>query len=281
MILVTGATGNVGLATVQILAQAGHAVVAGLRDPTDTQQLEPGIPVVAFDFTAPASYAPALRGVDALLLVRPPAISQVKTFINPVVDAAKAAGVGRIVLLSLLGAERMPWVPHRAIETHIEAAGVPYTFLRPSFFMQNLSTTHRDEIRLRNEIAVPAGQGRTSFIDVRDIAAVAVKVLTEDGHAGRGYPLTGGSALSYTEVAAIFTAVLGRPIVYSNPSIPRFVWQLRRRGLAWGLIFVMVGIYTTARLGLAAQVTEDLPRLLGRAPRTMRQFVEEQRAVWQ
>jgi uncharacterized protein YbjT (DUF2867 family) len=279
-VLVTGASGNVGAEVIQLLHTTGAEVLAGLRRPDERGFLPAPVVPVRFDFLDPATYAPALDGVAQLFLLRPPAIANVKQQLNPVVDAAVAAGVRRIVFLSLLGAERMPWVPHRTVELHIERSGLEYVFLRASFFMQNLSTTHAPEIRELNEILVPAGAGKTSFIDVRDIAAVAVYCLTQNPPPRQAYALTGSEALSYGAVAAIMTDILGRTIVYRRPSIWRFVRQMRRRGFSSSMIAVMVGIYTTARLGLAGTVTPDLARLLGRPPLTLRQFVEDFRTVW-
>lgn len=280
-VLVTGATGNVGSEVVRLLQDTGPAVRAGVRDPDGTPRNPPGrVEYVPFDFTRPETYGPALRGVDALFLVRPPAISNTRKYVNPVIDAAKAAGVERAVFLSLLGAEKNPVVPHRRIEDYLRSSGLTFTFLRPSFFMQNLSTVHRDDIRDRGEIFVPAGRGRTSFIDARDIAAVAAKTLTESGHENRAYPLTGSEALDYDEVARIFGEVLGRRIVYPNPSVLRFAGRMLREGLPPAFVLVMIGIYTTARLGLAGTVTGDTARLLGRAPTTVREFVNDYRESW-
>lgn len=113
--------------------------------------------------------------------MRPPDLAIPKKQIEPAILYAKSAGVEHIAFMSLLLAEKNSFVRHHKIEKLIVAPGVPYTFLRPSFFMQNLSTTHALEIKSMNEILVPAGRGKTSFIDVRDIAAVAVEALTKDG----------------------------------------------------------------------------------------------------
>lgn len=129
--------------------------------------------------------AGAFDGVDRLFLVRPPAISDTRRHVNPAIDAARPAGVRHVVLLSLLGAEKNPILPHRRIEQHLEAAGPAWTFLRAGFVMQNLSTTHRPEIRDEGVIAVPAGRGKTSFVDARDIAAAGAIVLAEPGHRNR------------------------------------------------------------------------------------------------
>lgn len=280
-ILVTGATGNIGSEVTRLLRAQGYAVRAAAFE-YQAPHTDPatGAEAVPFDFAQPATFGPALAGVKRLFLMRPPALSDTKRYMNPFIDAARAAGVEQIVFLSLLGAEKNRVVPHRQVEDYLRATGAPWTLLRPSFFMQNLSTTHRADIREHGEILVPAGRGKTSFIDARDIAAVAARTLTEPGHISQAYPLTGAEALDYSAVAQIFTAVLGRTIVYRRPSIWRFVRAMRRRGLAWSFIGVMVGIYTTCRLGLADGVTPDTARLLGRPPITMRQFVEDYRECW-
>lgn len=277
-VLVTGATGNVGSEVVRELGRLGRPVRAAVRRPERTASA--AAEWVPFDFTRPETYGPALRGVEKLFLVRPPEISNTHKYLNPLVDAAKEAGVGHVVFLSLLGAEKNPVVPHRRVEDHLKSSGVSYTFLRPSFFMQNLSTVHRDDIRDQGEIFVPAGKGKTSFVDARDVAAVGAKALTEPGHENRAYPLTGSEALDYHQVAGVFTEALGKRVVYPNPSVIRFARRMLGEGMAPAFVLVMCGIHTTARLGLADTVTPDTARLLGRPPTTVRRFVEDYHECW-
>lgn len=288
-ILITGATGNVGLETLRALMnhpdKHRFEVLAGVRNVDDSKNLIDVQPdgFVTLDFTNTNTFDPALRGVSRLLLVRPPQLADVDTYFKPFVESLKRAGVRHVAFLSLQGVEHNTLTPHHKIEKLIVEAGLPFTFLRPSFFMQNLSTTHRDEIRLRNEIFVPAGNGRTSFIDVRDIGAVAALVLTSTGHEhlNRGYELTGSEALTYAEVAKILTDVLGRTITYRDPSIVRFIWQKwRGENTPLGFTMIMVALYTISKLGKAAGLTDETERLLGRPPITFRQFAKDYRQLW-
>ena len=280
-ILVTGATGNVGGAVVNCLAELDVEVRTAVYNPAHAPQFPTGVETVAFDFAQPDSYAAALDGVDRLFLMRPPAITDIEHTIKPFVEAAAQAGVRHITFLSLLGAEGNRFVPHRAVEDLLIAGDVPYTLLRAGFFMQNLDTTHRAEIRDRDELFIPAGNGRTAFIDVRDIAAVAAKTLTEPGHANQAYPLTGEQALTYGEVADVLSEALGRPIRYARPNAVQFAWRWWRQGEPLGYVGVMTMIYLTTWLGVAKQVTPEVWRLLGRPPRTLREYVADYTAVWQ
>jgi uncharacterized protein YbjT (DUF2867 family) len=279
-ILVTGATGNVGKEIVAGLLQKGAKVTAAVRDPAKARaQLGDNLEYVEFDFKRPDTFR-AFDGSKRVFLVRPPDIADVSKFVTPAVVAAKQRGVDHFVFLSLLGVEKNPVVPHYKIEQALMAADVDWTFLRASFFMQNLSTTHRDEIRQHNEIFVPAGRGRTSFIDVRDIAAVGVKTLTEEGHRRKEYPLTGDVALNYFEVADALSYELGRKITYANPSPLRFWNETRKRGVPADYTLVMLALYSTARFGLAGKVTPDTHELLERPALTIHRFIEDNKTVW-
>lgn len=277
LILVTGATGNVGAEVLKILVTAGARVLAAARS-GDTK-VPSGAEIVRFDFREPGTFS-AFQGVRRVFLMRPPEMSDARRDLGPAIEAMKAAGVQQVVFLSLLGAEKNPVVPHRAVEKLLLESGMDWVFLRPSFFMQNLSTTHRDDIKERGDVFVPAGNGRTSFIDVRDIAAVGAKALLE-GHRNVAYPLTGDEALTYDDVARELSLALERKITYSNPSAFRFYRAWRARGKPTPFILVMIAIYTTVKLGFAAKITDDTRRLLGRPAITFRQFAHDEQRAWQ
>jgi len=271
-LLVTGATGTVGSALLTALRDRDVTVRAAARSPPGAG---PADEWVAFDFERPETWGAALDGVDGLFLLRPPQLSRVGP-IRSFVDAAARVGVAHCVVLSVLGAERNPLLPHRRIERHVASSGLDWTFLRSSFFTQNLVEVHGESLR-RGEIAVPAGDGETSFVDARDVGSVAAAALTEPGHDGVAYDLTGPAALTYEEVAAVASDVLGYPLEYTNPSLPGFVVGSLRAGRGLGFSLVMAGIYTTARLGLAGRVTDDVERVLGRPPRDVRTVFEDYR----
>ncbi|MEP0549150.1 MAG: SDR family oxidoreductase [Rhodothermales bacterium] len=277
-IVVTGATGTVGRAVAERAVADGHEVVAAVRNVE--ADLPDGARAVAFDFTRPETFAPALAGADGLFLLRPPAISDAARFVNPVVDAAEAAGVGHVAFLSVLGAERNPLLPHRATEKRLEASPLGYTLLRASNFMQNLAEQNAAEIRERDTVFVPAGDGRVSYVDARDVGEAAALVLGAGGPAQRALDLTGPTAIDHFEVAHVLSDVLGRRIDYARPGALAFAWRKLGEGEPLPFVLVMTGIYTVARLGLAARVTDDLAALLGRPATSFATFAADYRAAW-
>lgn len=146
--------------------------------------------------------------------------------------------------------------------------------------MQNLSTTHKKEIKKNDEIYIPAGKGKTNFIDVRDIADVVSLVLTEKNHINKASEITGKEALSYYEVANILSEKLGREIIYKDPSVISFFIRKKKEGLNIGKILVMIGLYTVARLGKANKSTDEIKKLLDREPIVFSKFVEDYKKVW-
>jgi uncharacterized protein YbjT (DUF2867 family) len=294
MIVVTGATGNVGFEVLKQLVAAKQQVRAAVTNVDKAKRTlqgkgmdVSGLEFVRLEFGNETTYVETFANADGLFLMRPPAISNTKKLINPALDTAKNAGVKRVAFLSLQGAEKNPVVPHYAVERHLEKVGVDYTFLRAAFFMQNLATTHRGDIRDHSDIFIPAGKGKTAFIDVRDIAAVAAKALTESeqelealGLKNQGVELTSNEALDYIEIAEVLSDVLGRAITYSNPSNRHFGRVWRERGYPLAQILVMEALYTVAKLGFANHLTKDTERILGRSPLSFRQFAEDYRNVW-
>ncbi len=281
-ILVTGALGNVGReVTAQLLAAGAQVRVADL-DPQRLRQTFPDAQPVQFDFTDPNTRS-AFDGCEVMFLVRPPALSNIARDMQPALSAAQAAGVGHIVALSLQGAEHNKVVPHAKIEAWLQQSGLAWTMVRPSFFMENLSTTHASDIRERNCLLVPAGKGRTSFVAVRDVAAVASAALLDpERYRNTAWTPTGPQALTYEEVTGILTDVLGRQIRYGRPGVLRYLRHATSTlGMPLPMALVTTAIYTVARLGKAGGLTDDVRAVTGRAPLAFAQWAQEHRAVWE
>jgi uncharacterized protein YbjT (DUF2867 family) len=285
-ILVTGATGTVGRHVVDELLGAGVPVRAAVTPPSRGVVLarhpgvDPGVLTeVVLDLTDPATWADAFAGVERMFLLRPPHLARPRRQMVPALEHALGAGVRRIAFLSIQGAERNPVVPHHVLERWLVRSGVEWTMLRAAYFMQNLATTHRDDVR-RGEIVVPAGRARTALVDARDVAAMAARVLVEEGHGGRAYTPTSREALRYDECAHVLSDVLGREVRYTRPGAVRYLRHAVAQGMRPGMAGVTLGIYGAARLGLARGLTDDVASVLGRESIGLRRFAEDHVAVW-
>jgi uncharacterized protein YbjT (DUF2867 family) len=218
MILITGGTGTSGGEIAQQLAATGTRFRAMARNPQKAGSLQkPGIEVVAGDLSHPESLKAALAGVDRLLMLSPPTPHQVEMETN-LLNAARTAGVRHIVKFSAMTADanspsRFPRA-HGQVERLIQSSGLAWTFLRPTFFMQNLLGL-AGMIR-QGTIYQPAADARAAFVDTQDIAAVAVQALTGQGHEAKAYEITGPQLLSYHDVARIVSQVTGHPVRYQD-----------------------------------------------------------------
>jgi len=279
--LVIGALGNVGTEVIKQLQAEGHVIrAADIDEKKLREKFGDSVECIRFDFCDERTYEATFRGVQKMFLMRPPHISNVKRDMFPAIDAAKRAGMKHVVFLSLIGIEKLTFVPHYKVEQHLKEIGLQTTFLRCSFFMQNLNTTHRQEIKERSEIFVPVGNAKTSFIDVRDIGAVAAVMLTKEGHPGKNYDLTGSERLDYWQAAKMMSEELGRKITYRNPSPLRFFIETIRRGMSFLPALVIKGLYTSTRFGMADLVTNEVEQLVGRKPITLKQYLGDYREMW-
>lgn len=276
-ILIIGGTGNIGYPLIEALTKKENVnLVVGAHNVENTKkklarfdQLE----VKAFDFLDASTYETCLKGIDRLFFVRPPELSNPKEDMFPFLEKVKLLQIKQVVFVSLIGVEKNPMTPHNKIEKKIEALNLPYTFIRPSFFMQNLNTTHLEDIRKHHDLFVPAGKALTSFIDTRDIGAVAAVCLAEEKYIGRKIEITGAKAISYYQAAEIMSEVLGVPISYSKPSLWKFRKVMLRRGIPKNFVNVMVMLYFITQLGNAKKVTHVVEEILNREPISFAKYV--------
>lgn len=267
-IAITGASGNAGQAVIAALRARGVPVRPLLREPVGD--------AVGFDFLRPDTFEAAVAGAAGLFLLRPPPISDVGPTLNRLVDVALAAGVPRIVFLSVIGADTRGYIPHAKVEKHLKGSAAAWTFLRAGFFAQNLGDAYRRDITRDGRIYVPAGSGRVAFIDARDIAEVAAMALLDPAaHAGRAYTLTGPAAIPFGEAARLLSQRLGRPIRYQPASVLGYVRHLLRQGAPVGQAAVLTILHLGLRLGQAASSDPTLARLLGRPGRTLAEYIAD------
>jgi uncharacterized protein YbjT (DUF2867 family) len=275
MILVTGSTGKVGQELVRELSKSGASFKVGVRAPGKTA----GAPAVPFDFDRPETFGPALAGVDGLFLLTSGGTGRE----IGAVDAAKRAGVKHVVKLSVWGAEGEGFVfgrEHRAVEKHLEASGLPWTFLRPNGFMQNFVTAHAASIKGQGAFFLCAGDSRYSIIDARDIGAVAAKALTESGHLGKAYTLSGPEALSNAQMAEKISSATGKAVRYVDMPEPEYKKTMMGSGLPEPFVDAFIDLQRFYRRGAAVAVTPDVEDLLGRKPGSFDQFARDHASVW-
>ncbi len=281
-VLVTAALGNVGAEVARAAVRLGLTVRVADRRGGDLAQRHPGLDAAPLDFLDRSTWSGALDGCDQLFLVRPPPLGDMATTLCPFLDAAWAAGVEHVVFLSVAGADRMKWVPHRKVELHLIASGRKWTLLRPGFFAQNLKDAYRRDIVEEDRLYVPAAQGRVAFIDARDIAEAAARVFQRPtAFVGQALTLTGGVAVTFAEVAQILSAALGRVITYRAASIAGYAWHLwRARRLPLMQIIVQTILHVGLRRGDAEHVDPTLAQLLERRPRTLKEYVADALPTW-
>lgn len=275
MILVTGSTGKVGQALIDALQSKGAAFKALARSEASAAALKAkGVAVVRGDL---ADVKPALTGIETLFLLS--STADPYSAEAPAVAAAKAAGVKKIVKLSALGARADAFNSflrgHGRIERLLEESGLAWVSVRPSFFMQNWVLFNAHAIKAGQPVYVNAGDAKLGWIDVRDIADVAVAALLDPGHDGRVYELTGPEPLSYAQVAEKLSSLLGSPVNYVAVPDHAAYQAIQGMGMdaayAWGLVTLNQAV----RQGLADVTTHTVELVTGHPARSMEAFLKE------
>lgn len=274
MILVTGATGNVGRELVPQLLDVGEEVRVLVRDPRKAVGLPARAERVTGDLDAPATLRDAMRGVRSVYL-----IAFETRQVENVVAAARSAGARHIVRQSTIEAGAVPplgpgtW--HREQELVIERSGLAWTHLRPTMLMVNTIGWWAASIRARDTVVFPGGDGRVSPVDPRDVAACAVAVLAQPGHEARAYEVTGPESLTIGEMVAVLSRLLGRPIRYVDMPERAVEGWLIEQGASSALAAALVETLGALRASRYAYVADTVERLTGRKGRTFEAWCRE------
>ena len=281
-ILVIGATGTVGSQLVMQLGQRGEEVRAATRQPATARRRSAGASeLVEFDFERPETFAPALEGVERVFLIARPGDEQADRVAVPLIDEMKRQGVRHVVNLTAMGVEMLEGMALRKVERYLEDSGIGFTHLRPNFFMQVFSGGPLlTDIRSTGAIHVPAADASISYVDARDIAAVAAAALSEAGHVGRAHTLTGGEALDHAEIARAISEAAGRTVRYVPISEDAARTAIEGAGLPPQRAERLIGFYRLVRQGFCAPVSADVQTVLGRPPVSFAQFARDHAACW-
>lgn len=277
MILITGASGNVGRAVLNEVARSGAKHKAMYRSANEAAKASAGTQTVLADFAKKETLAPALRDVDAVYLVCSPIPDLVQLETNTI-EACLAAGVKHIVLNSALGAgdysKSFPsW--HRKVEDILKSTGISFTILRPNSFHQNVVTYFAPSIRAQGVFYSSMRDARVSYLDVRDIAVVAAKALAGGEHSGKTYELNGPEALTYAELAEKISKRAGRTVQYVDIPVEGQRKAMLDQGMPVWQVDALLDLQEYYTSGQGGIVDPSLPKLLGRPPITMDRFLAE------
>lgn len=280
MILVLGSTGTTGGEVARQLIAAGHKPRLLVRDPTKAKQFEGKAEIVKGDLEDAASVGNALKGVKQLFLVSTGTNGQ--QLEQQTIDAAKKAGVEHVVKLSVVGAENpqitfSKW--HASTEKKLMESGMKWTMLRPGNFMTN-AFGWIETIKSQGAVYQPTGEGKFAPVDPRDIGAVAVKALTESGHEGKGYTLTGPRSLNSGEQVAILSKAIGKPVKYVDVPPEAAKDGMLKTGMPAAYVDALLELMAIMKAGYADMVSPDFEKVTGKKGTTFEAWADRNAAAF-
>lgn len=282
-LLITGATGNIGFEVIRFLKKndSSNKIVAGVRNIEKAKSVfkdYPNLNLTHFDFEDFDTFDGALNGIDKIFLLRPPHISDIDKYFKPLISKIKEKNIAQIVFLSVQGAEKSKVIPHNKIEGLINENGLDFIFLRPSYFMQNLTTTLIEDIQTKREIILPSGKAKFNWIDIENIGEAGAILLDKFGdYKNQAIEITGLENENFDYVTELINSLIDNPIKYRNVNPLRFFRIKKREGIEKGMIIVMILLHFLPRFQKEPKISDFHERLTGKKPTDLKTFIEREK----
>lgn len=286
-ILITGATGNIGFEVIKFLTKrnTSNQIIAGVRNITKAKkkfQQFPELEYVHFDFEDPNTFKNALYDIDRIFLLRPPHISDIKKYFKPLVEQLKKLQINEIIFLSVQGAEKSKIIPHNKIERLIKKFGFTSIFIRPSYFMQNLTTTLMDDIKSKRKIILPSGKAKFNWIDIENIAETTAILLDRfPDFKNRAIELTGYENENFYRVTDLINHEISNPISFENVNPLHFYKIKKGEGMKKGMIIVMLLLHFLPRFQKEPVISDFYEKLTTKKPTSLLTFITREKAKFE
>ena len=282
-ILITGATGNIGFEVIRYLTKidSTNKIIAGVRNIDKAKTIfnaYPKLDYVHFDFEDFDTFDNALIDIDKIFLLRPPHISDIDTYFKPLISKIKDKNINKIVFLSVQGAEKSNVIPHNKIERLINKNGFDFIFLRPSYFMQNLTTTLIKDIKTKREIILPSGKAKFNWIDIENIGEAGAILLDKfENYKNQAIEITGLENENFDKVTSLINETINNPISYKNVNPLKFFRIKKREGMVKGMIIVMILLHFLPRFQKEPKISDFYERLTGKKPTDLKTFIQREK----
>jgi uncharacterized protein YbjT (DUF2867 family) len=278
-ILITGATGNTGIEVIRFLYQIStkYTIVAGVRNIEKARQAFSNFPkleFVEFDFENSETFNQALNNIESVFLLRPPQLSDIEKYFKPLLSKIKEKNVNKVLFLSVQGAEKSKAIPHNKIEKLIKEYSIDYIFLRPAYFMQNLTTTLLKDIQTKRRIILPAGKAKFNWIDVENIGEAAAMLLNDfQAYKNSAIEITGLENMNFFQVSDLIKRTIDERIEYENANPFRFYLIKKNDNMPNGMIAVLILLHFLPRFQKEPVISEFYKKLTGKEPTMLKDFI--------